>query len=380
MVIDFRLLVPGWHAAGPVGSVTVGPVTGPSNTAANAETDIETDTAATTETDIEPGQEPGPMTRPQVEAASAILADRVRTTPILTVPGTEFGVPDWVDATVTLKLEFLQYSGTFKARGALHFLSTNHIAAAGVTAASGGNHGVAVAWAAAQLGHRATIFVPTISAPAKVARLMALGAEVIQVGRVYGEALEACQDHQASTGATAIHAYDDVSVVAGAGTTALEFEQQVDGCGLPPLDAVMVACGGGGLSAGVAACLGADAEIVVCETDRTAAWAEARRAGAPVDVEVGGLAADALGATRLGSIAFRTLSAVGAESALVDDDATAEARQDLWDRCRLAVEAAAVVPLAVLRTGAWQPRPGAHVGVIVCGANTSPSDLDTDQP
>ncbi len=364
MVIEFRLLVPGWHAAGPVASVTVGPVTGPSN----AEAAIELD------------QEPAPMTRAEVEAAATALAGRVRTTPTLTLPGAEFGVDAELETKVTLKLEFLQHSGTFKARGALHFLSTNDIASAGVTAASGGNHGVAVAWAAAQLGHRATIFVPTISAPAKVARLVSLGAEVVQVGRVYGEALEACQDHQASTGATAIHAYDDAEVVAGAGTTALEFEHQVDRAGLAPMDALLVACGGGGLSAGVAACLGHATTIVVGETDQTAAWAEAKRAGGPVDVEVGGLAADALGATRLGSIAYRTLSAVGAESALVDDEATAAARQDLWDRCRLAVEAAAAVPLAVLRAGVWQPRPGAHVGVIVCGANTSPSDLDTDQP
>jgi len=338
-------------------------VTGPSNTEAAIEP--------------EPGAGAASMTRAQVEAAATILAGRVRSTPILTLPGAEFGVDADLDATVTLKLEFLQHSGTFKARGALHFLSTNDIAGAGVTAASGGNHGVAVAWAAAQLGHRATIFVPTISAPAKVARLVALGAEVVQVGQVYGEALEACQHHQATSGATAIHAYDDVEVVAGAGTTALEFERQVELAGLGPLDSVLVACGGGGLSAGVGACLGAGTEIVVCETDGTAAWAGARQAGQPVDVEVGGLAADALGATRLGSIAYRTLTAVGAESALVDDEATAAARQDLWDRCRLAVEAAAAVPLAVLRTGTWRPRPEAHVGVIVCGANTSPSDLDT---
>lgn len=356
MVIEFRLLGPGWHAAEALPAVTVGSVTGPTSTDAGTALD----------------DEARPVTAERVEQAAAVLDGRVRTTPILTLDGAEFGV----EATVTLKLEHLQHSGTFKARGALHFLLANEISAAGVTAASGGNHGVAVAWAAAKLGHRATIFVPTISAPAKVARLRALGAEVVQVGRVYGEALEACEAHEETTGATAIHAYDAADVVAGAGTTALEFDRQVDAAGRPSLDAVLVACGGGGLSAGVAAWFGRRAEIVVCETTGTAAWAEARRAGRPVDVEVGGLAADSLGATRLGRIAHRTLAEVGASSALVDDEATATARRDLWDRCRLAVEAAAAVPLAVLRTGAWRPEPNAHVGVIVCGANTSPTDLD----
>lgn len=316
------------------------------------------------------------MTRARVEAAAATLGHRVRATPTMTVDGAEFGV----DATVSLKLEFLQHSGTFKGRGALHFVLTNEISPAGVTAASGGNHGVAVAWAAAQLGHRATIFVPTISAPAKVARLRALGAEVVQIGDVYADALAACQDHQASTGATSIHAYDAIDVVAGAGTTAREFDHQVAAAGLPHLETVLVACGGGGLSAGVAGWHGTAAEVVACETAGTAAWAEARAADQPVDVAVSGLAADALGATRIGRIAFDTLSAVGAGSAVVDDAATAAARQDLWDRFRLAVEASAAVPLAVLRTGAWRPPAGSHVGVIVCGANTSPSNLDQTEP
>ena len=316
--------------------------------------------------------DPATMTRDRVEAAAATLGRRVRVTPVITVDGSTFGV----DATVTMKLEFLQHSGTFKARGALHFLLVNDISAAGVTAASGGNHGVAVAWAAAQLGLPVTIFVPTISAPAKVARLRALGAEVVQVGRVYAEALEACRDHEATTGATAIHAYDAADVVAGAGTTGREFETQVAAAGLPALDAVLVACGGGGLAGGLAGWLGARTEIVACETAGTAAWAAARAAGRPVDVEVTGVAADALGATRLGRLAFATLQSVGATSAVVDDGATVAARRFLWDDFRLAVEASAAVPVAALRTGAWRPEAGAHIGVIICGANTSPGDLE----
>lgn len=315
----------------------------------------------------------GAMTPERIEGAASVLGDRVRATPILPVGGDELGV----SGRVTLKLELLQHTGTFKARGALHFLMTNPISPAGVTAASGGNHGVAVAWAAARLGHRATIFVPTISAPAKVARLRALGAEVVQVGSVYAEALDACRAHEAETGATSVHAYEAADVMAGAGTTAREFAGQVAGAGLRPLDTVLVACGGGGLSGGLAGWFGTGTTIVVCETVGTAAWARADEAGRPVDVEVGGVAADALGATRLGALAFRTLRAAGAISAVVDDDAVVASRRDLWDRFRLAVEAAAAVPFAALATGAWRPPPDSHIGVVVCGANTSPADLGT---
>lgn len=314
------------------------------------------------------------LTPDRVEAAAATLAGRIRTTPIVTLDGDELGV----DGTVTLKLELLQHSGTFKARGALNFLSTNPVSEAGVTAASGGNHGVAVAWAAGRLGHRATIFVPTISAPAKVARLRALGAEVVQIGDVYADALAACQEHQASTGATSVHAYEALDVMAGAGTTASELETQVAAAGLRPIDSVLVACGGGGLSGGIAGWLGDRTEVVACETEGTAAWARAREAGRPVDVDVSGIAADALGATRLGELAFHTLVGTGATSVVVDDDATSAARRFLWSEFRLAVEASAAVPVAAMRTGAWRPPTGAHTAVVLCGANTSPVDLDPE--
>ena len=316
------------------------------------------------------------MTRDRVDAAAGALAGRVRTTPVLTVDGAELGLDEAMGCRISLKLELLQHAGSFKARGALHFLLVNEISPAGVTAASGGNHGVAVAWAAATQGRRATIFVPTISAPAKVARLRTLGAEVVQTGRVYADALEACHRHETTTGATAVHAYDAADVVAGAGTTARELAHQVATAGLPALEAVLVACGGGGLAAGTAGWLGPETTVVACETAGTAAWARAREAGRPVDVEVGGVAADALGATRLGGLAYRTLSAAGADGAVVDDAAALAARRLLWDRFRLAVEASAAVPVAALLTGAWQPEPGTHIGVILCGANTAPGDLE----
>ena len=298
----------------------------------------------------------------------------------MTVPGEQLDIDADVDAgsgvTVSLKLEYLQHSGTFKGRGAMHFMLNNQIAGAGVTAASGGNHGAAVAWAARELGHRATIFVPTISAPAKVARLRSYGAEVVQVGAVYAESLEACDAHQAETGATGIHAYEAHDVMAGAGTTGREFEAQVGDAGLPPLDAVLVACGGGGLVGGIASWFGSEVAAVACETQTTTAYASAKAAGEPVHVDVSGVAADALGASTIGSLAFQALEAADAQSVTVPDQAVTSARQLLWERFRVVVEPSAAVPIAALASGAWQPPAGAHVGVVVCGANTGLADLD----
>lgn len=321
------------------------------------------------------------VSRSDIDAAAQRLRGRLRITPLLTVDGAELGVAELAGTTISLKLEYLQHSGTFKARGATNFMLATEIAPAGVAAASGGNHGAAVAWAAQQLGHRATIFVPTISAPAKVARLRSYGAEVVQTGAVYAESLTACEAHQAETGATGIHAYEAPAVFAGAGTTGRELEAQVATAGLAPLDSVLVACGGGGLIGGVATWFGDAARngsgpaIVACETETTAAFAEAKAAGTPVDVEVSGVAADALGASRIGSLAFSALQAVDATATLVDDEAVVDARRFLWDRFRIVVEHSAAVPIAALQRGVWRPTPGSHVGVVVCGANTTPDDL-----
>lgn len=312
------------------------------------------------------------MTRAAIDTAAERLGNRVRQTPILTIDGSQLDLP----GTVTLKLEHLQHSGTFKARGATHYLLANQVGPVGVAAASGGNHGAAVAWAARELGHPATIFVPTISAPAKVDRLRSYGADVIQTGAVYAESLAACEAHQAATGATGVHAYEAMDVVAGAGTTGREFEAQVAAAGLPPLDTVVVACGGGGLVGGIAAWFGSGTPAIACETTTTAAFAEARAAGRPVDVEVSGIAADALGASRIGTLAFAALTAADARSAVVGDDAVVEAQHVLWDRFRIVVEPSAAVPIAALRSGAWTPDPDAHTGVVICGANTAPGSLD----
>jgi threonine dehydratase len=302
------------------------------------------------------------LTPDDIRRAADRLGSFVRSTPAITVDGAQLDAT----GTVSLKLELLQHSGTFKARGASNFCLATDIGPAGVVAASGGNHGAAVAWAARRLGHRASIFVPTISAPAKVDRLRHYGAEVHQVGSVYAESLEASEQFTTETGATPIHAYEAPLVMAGAGTTGLELEAQV-----ASLDVVLVACGGGGLVGGVATWLGDRADVVACETVGTACYARALDAGEPVDVEVSGIAADALGASRIGDLAWTQLQGAKAASVVVGDDDVEAARTLLWDRFRLVTEPSAAVPIAALASGAYRPDPDAHVGVIVCGANTA---------
>ncbi len=303
------------------------------------------------------------LTPDDIQAANAAISPFIRHTPILEVPGNEIGV----DTTLVLKLEYLQHSGSFKGRGATHFMATQPISDSGVVAASGGNHGAAVAWAAQRFGHAAHIFVPTTANPAKVARLLEYGADVRQVGAVYGEALAAAQEFLADRHGTSIHAYDDPIVMAGAGTCARELDLEA-----PGLNAVLLACGGGGLSGSTAAWYGDRTEIVVVETTGTATYAAAAEHGAPVDVEVSGIAADALGATRLGAHPWAALHGVGATSVLVSDNDVMAARQHLWRWLRIVVEPAAAAPIAALMTGAWRPQTaGDRVGVVLCGANTT---------
>lgn len=311
------------------------------------------------------GSEPvaTPVGRDDIERAAEHIGPLIRATPIIEVPGSEIGI----DATLVIKLEYLQHSGSFKARGATHYVVTQPIADDGLVAASGGNHGAAVAWAAGRFGHEAHIFVPTTASPAKVDRLRQYGATVHQTGAVYGDALAASRRHLAEHAATSIHAYDDPVVMAGAGTCARELDLAA-----PELDAVLLACGGGGLSGGTAAWYGDQTEVVAVETEGTATYAAARAAGAAVDVEVSGVAADALGATRIGATPFRALTASDTTSVIVDDDAVIAARGHLWRWLRTVVEPATAAPLAALMSGAWKPRsPGDRIGIVLCGANTT---------
>ncbi|MEU4719678.1 serine/threonine dehydratase [Nonomuraea dietziae] len=269
-----------------------------------------------------------------------------------------------------LKLETLQHSGSFKARGAFNRMLSAHVPDAGVIAASGGNHGLAVAYAARALGVRAEIFVPEVCAPVKVAGLRALGAHVTRTGAIYSEAAEAAAKRAAQTGALQVHAYDHPDVVAGQGTLGLEVVEQTGG-----VDTILVAVGGGGLVAGVTAGVRGGARVVAVEPELIPTLHEALKAGGPVPVGVSGVAADALGATRLGALAYDIVSAAGVESVLVTDEAIEAARRALWAEHRVAAEHAGATAYAALAHGVYAREQGERVAVVVCGANTDPATL-----
>lgn len=309
--------------------------------------------------------------RSDVQAAAGRVAGRVRRTPMIEVePG-----PLAPAARMWLKLELTQHTGSFKARGAF-----NHILAArdqgrlpetGIVAASGGNAGLAFAYAAARAGVPAEVYVPETAPAVKVARLRALGAAVVQVGTRYAEAQDAATKRAAGTGALFCHAYDLPEVCAGQGTLGLEVLEQTGG----EIDTVLLAVGGGGLMAGVAAALEGRARVVGVEPVTIPTLERALHAGRPVDVEVSGVAADSLGATRAGEIAFAVASRAGVRPVLVTDEAIVEARRFVWQEYRLVVEHGTAAAVAALRGGAYRPSPGERVAVVLCGANTDPADL-----
>jgi threonine dehydratase len=271
---------------------------------------------------------------------------------------------------VRFKLEYLQHSGSFKARGAFNRIlaarDAGELTDAGIVAASGGNAGLAFAYAAAKLGVRAEVFVPESAPRVKVAQLRALGATVHQHGREYAEAHAASLVRVAETGALVCHAYDQPEVVAGQGTLGLE---------LSDVDTVLVATGGGGLAGGVAAALEGRAKVVAVEPHGAATLNQALASGSPVDVPVHSIAADALGARRIGTIAYEVAVRTGVTSVLVDDDDLVAARQRLWSRYRVVVELGAAAAYAALTTGGYRPARDERVVVVLCGANTDPSDL-----
>ena len=296
----------------------------------------------------------------------------LRETPLWRLPGSLLGVNC---AEVWLKLEHLQVSGSFKARGMMNRLMSHSIPASGVIVASGGNAGIATAAAARALGVRCEVFVPTVSSEAKRAKLRELGAELVVTGAAYGDALQACLARQAQTGALMTHAYDQPEVVAGAGTLALEIAEQAQG--LP--DAVLVSVGGGGLVAGLAlgfADLGeGKTQVIALEPENAPTLHSARQAGRPVDVTVSGVAADSLGAKRIGDIAWQVSQAHVHQSLLLSDSAISTAQKWMWKELRLAVEPAAALPLAALQSGLYVPAPAEHVCLVVCGGNVDPAML-----
>jgi len=296
-----------------------------------------------------------------VRAAAARIEGRIRPTPVLPV-----------SASAWFKLEYVQHAGSFKTRGMLNqILSAPSLPAAGIIAASGGNAGLAAAYAARELGVPAEIYVPVTAPAVKVAKLGKLGARVVQAGNEYAEALAASEIRAAETGALFCHAYDDPAMVAGNGTLGLELLEQIPG----GFDTVLVAVGGGGLIAGVIAALAPAIRVVSVEPVRSAALHDALRSGGPMDVPVSGVAADSLGARRAGAIAVELASAFDVPALLVEDDAIIDARRRLWDDYRIVVEHGTAAAYAALTSGVYQPSPGERVVVLLCGANTDPSDL-----
>lgn len=306
-------------------------------------------------------------TRDDIAAAAARIAPDVRRTPLWRLPGAALGLDC---AEVWLKLEQLQLSGSFKARGMFNRLRSLPVPAAGAIVASGGNAGIAVAAAARALGVPCEVFVPEVSSAAKRAALAALGARVVVHGAAYADAYAASVERQRETGALVMHAYDQPEVVAGAGTLAAEIEAEA---GVP--DRLLVSVGGGGLVAGLAAWFEGRTRIEALEPARAPTLHAALAAGEPVDVEVGGVAADSLGARRLGAIAWEVARRHPLVSTLLDDDAIRAAQQRLWRELRLAVEPAAALPLAALWSGAVKPAAHERVAVVVCGANLDPATL-----
>lgn len=306
------------------------------------------------------------MLRTEIEAASARIAGHVRTTPIMSLEDDIWGL----DARLVLKFEQLQHTASFKPRGAFNRVLSNRVPAAGVIAASGGNHGIAVAYVAQQLRYQAEIFVPEACSPVKVERLRNYGALVSIVGATYAEALIASQARAAQTGALVVHAYDQPEVVAGQGTLGYEFAQQA-----PGLDTVLIAIGGGGLIAGVAAWFAGSVRVIGVEPESAPSMATALKVGEPVDVAVGGVAVDSLGAKRVGELAFVLAQQYVERVVLVSDESIRASQRALWNDLRVVAEPGGATALAALLSGAYQPAPGERVGVVVCGGNADLAQL-----
>ncbi len=305
-----------------------------------------------------------PVLPDDVKAAAVLLGSHVRRTPVLSLRAGD--VPG-LRVDVELKLELLQHTGSFKARGAFHRLLGAQVPDAGVITASGGNHGAALAHAAQVLGHRAEIFVPSSSPAMKAERIRSLGGHVVLGGAVYDDAQTAANERALRSGALMIHPFDHVDTVAGAGTCAMEFEEQAGG-----LDTVLTSTGGGGLTSGTAAWFGGGVRVVSVEPETSQCMATALATGYPVPVKVEGMAIDSLGARQVGAVPFAVCAALGVQAVTVSDDAIRIAQRALWQGLRLVVEPGGAASFAAILSGAYVPAAGERVGVVVCGANCDP--------
>ncbi len=304
----------------------------------------------------------------RIKEAHRLIAPHIRRTPVMAVDGSDFGLSDMA---LALKLELHQHGGSFKARGAFANLLLREVPAAGVVAASGGNHGVAVAYAAMKLGKPARIFVPRISSPAKVQRIRDYGADLVVGGERYNDALAASEAWQAQSGALSVHAYDQVETMLGQGTVGLELDEQADG-----LDSLLVGVGGGGLIAGIAAWYSGRVRVIGVEPEASPTLSKALEAGKPVDAEMGGIAADSLAPRRVGELGFPIAQRHVERVVLVSDDAIRQAQKALWAAVRVATEPGGAAAFAALLSRRYQPQPGERVGVLVCGGNTVAVDFD----
>ena len=292
----------------------------------------------------------------------------IRRTPIMAVEARDFGLD--LPNVLTLKLEFMQHSGSFKARGAFANLLSRSVPPVGVVAASGGNHGAAVAFAARRLGIPARIFVPSIASPAKLKQIAAQGAELVVGGDLYADALAASEEWVAQSGALPIHAYDQAETLLGQGTVGLELEEQA-----PELDTLLVAVGGGGLIGGIAGWYASRIRVIGVEPEAAPTLYRALEAGEPVDAPAGGIAADSLAPRRVGSLMFPLAQRHVDRVVLVPDAAIRQAQEILWRVLRIVTEPGGAAAFAALLSGRYVPQPEERVGLLVCGANTSAVDF-----
>ena len=320
------------------------------------------------------------ISRDDIRGTYDTIRPYIRRTPVVQVDLSELDPAGTELPTATLKLEQLQCAGSFKARGAFANLLLRKVPPAGVVAASGGNHGVAVAYAAHRRGVPARIFVPTVSAPAKIERIRQLGAELVVTGDRYADALAAAQAWEQSSGAMSVHAFDQLQTLLGQGTLALELAGQAGELDAGGLDTVLVPVGGGGLIGGIAAYFAGTApkiRVIGVEPEGAPTLTRARDEGRPADAPAEGVAADALAPRRVGELVFPITQAYVEDVVLVGDAAILAAQRALWQAARIAAEPAASVGIAALLTGAYKPAPGEHVAVVISGANMAPSQLES---
>jgi len=307
------------------------------------------------------------MIRNEIQRSYELIRPHIRRTPAVKIDGADFGLT----SPIVLKIEAFQHTGSFKPRGAFTNMLFRNVPAQGVVAASGGNHGAAVAYAAMKLTHRAKIFVPTVASPSKVSRIRQYGAELVITGDRYADALAASQEWMEQSGALPIHAYDQVETIIGQGTVGLELQEQQ-----PQLDTLLVAVGGGGLISGICSWYGGNIKIIGVEPELAPTLTHALRAGEPVDAPAGGVAADSLAPKRVGELNFPIAQKYVDHMILVSDESIVQSQKLLWDKVRIVAEPGGAAALAALISGGYKPRSNERVGVVVCGGNTDAVDFE----